>query len=547
MVRKLKLFWKFFLLALTAPIAVVTIAFFALRGTGQLKYEYDNLYGFMLIPIMGLDEANLHREILMERVDDLLRTDLADGQRSAVVSQAKAEEERVVKMHAKYKAEWLTTLSAEFTATLQALGQQSLQTREAELVASIDRSYAKYSSQRDALFAGKGADANAIRESLSTMAKDFEELVDVNRKFADLSNASAQEAIRSERASLLGSGLLVSALALFVAWWLSRMVVVPVTELSKATQELALGNLSVDVFSRNRTRREARQDSGDEIWQMESHFDTLLSKLREVIGNLSNFTDTIATASQQLSNSSQNLSQGNSQQAASVGETSASLEEMSATVAQNADNSRKMEQIALRSARDAEESGNAVSETMEAMKTIADKVSIIEEIAYQTNLLALNAAIEAARAGENGRGFAVVAAEVRRLAERSQGAAKDVSGLSASSVKVAHRSAQVIAELVPAIRKTAELVQEVTAASTEQSSGIAQMTQAMTQVDQVTQRNAAASEELAATAEEMAKQARMLQNVVSFFRFDSREGPRPPSLRDESATTIAWHGEAAAE
>ncbi len=183
-----------------------------------------------------------------------------------------------------------------------------------------------------------------------------------------------------------------------------------------------------------------------------------------------------------------------------------------------------MELIALQGAKDGEHSGQAVLETVAAMQSIAEKISIIEEIAYQTNLLALNAAIEAARAGEHGKGFAVVATEVRKLAERSQAAAKEISRLAGTSVKVAERSGQLLVALVPSIRKTAELVQEVAATTSEQASGVVQMNRAMAQVDQVTQRNASAAEELSSTAEEMASQAEALQELISFFRIASRDG-----------------------
>jgi methyl-accepting chemotaxis protein len=208
---------------------------------------------------------------------------------------------------------------------------------------------------------------------------------------------------------------------------------------------------------------------------------------------------------------------------------------MSASITQNAENSRQTEQMATAGAKNAEESGKSVTETVQAMKDIAERISIIEEIAYQTNLLALNAAIEAARAGEHGKGFAVVATEVRKLAERSQKAAGEISGLASGSVKVAERSGQLLLELVPAIRKTADLVQEVAAASQEQSSGVAQINKAMTQVDQVTQRNASASEELASTAEEMSSQAESLQQLVSFFRLAAGEEARAAAPRHAPA------------
>jgi methyl-accepting chemotaxis protein len=302
-------------------------------------------------------------------------------------------------------------------------------------------------------------------------------------------------------------------------------------EMVEAATGLASGNLSVRV-----TPRSDRDALGQALSNM-------IHRLTEIIGEVRSGASSLTVASSQISASAQSLSQGTSEQASSVEETTSSLQEMSASITQNAENSGQMESMAVKGTKDVEESAQAVTQAVEAMTKIAEKISIIEEIAYQTNLLALNAAIEAARAGEHGRGFAVVATEVRKLAERSQTAAKDIGGLASSSVSVAQRSGRLLTDLVPTIRKTADLVREVTAASLEQSGGVSQINKAMSLVDQVTQRNASASEELASTAEEMSSQAEALQQTIAFFKtMDGRDTIVPIRQPDAPAPVAPFRG-----
>jgi methyl-accepting chemotaxis protein len=308
-----------------------------------------------------------------------------------------------------------------------------------------------------------------------------------------------------------------TALALTVAVFLTSVMVSrrfkPLGDVLQALEAVAEGDFTASIKVK---------DTG-ELGQIAAAVNRTVKKLSDTVGHVVSSGALIASASRHVTSAASQVSQGTQEQAASVEETTCRLEQMNASITQNAENSRQMEQMAVRGAKDMEESGKAVAESVEAMKTIAEKTTIIEEIAYQTNLLALNAAIEAARAGEHGEGFAVVATEVGKLAERSQRAAQEISALTSSSVKVAERSGELLRELAPAIRKTTELVQEVATASREQASGVAQVNRAMTQVDQVTQRSAAAAEELSRTAEEMASQAEGLRQLMSFFRVKGTE------------------------
>ncbi len=323
---------------------------------------------------------------------------------------------------------------------------------------------------------------------------------------------TAFESTRTMLLGLVAAALLVSV---GMALWMALSISKGLSGALSVANDIARGDLTKDVAVSGR----------DEITDLQRAFQAMVEKLREVVGQVTSAAENMSSGSQELSASAEQLSQGSTEQASSTEEASSSMEEMAANVKQNAENAQTTEKMAAQSAKDAEASGVAVGKAVEAMQTIAQKINIVQEIARQTDLLALNAAVEAARAGEHGKGFAVVASEVRKLAERSQAAAAEIGTLSVDTVKVAQEAGSMLAKLVPDIKKTAELVEEITAACREQDVGSSQINQAIQQLDKVTQQNAAASEEVSATSEELASQADQLQATIAFFRLDERATP----------------------
>ena len=319
----------------------------------------------------------------------------------------------------------------------------------------------------------------------------------------DVDDAFRAGLLRQGGIALLGVALMIACAAYVV-----RQIVGSVQAATSAVGALAQGDLTVTV----------RHDSKDEIGLLLRDVASMAGHLTGVIRRVLVGAEGVAGASDQVSATSQSLSQATSEQAASIGQTSAAVEQMAASIARNKDSAKLTEDIATQVAVQAREGGLAVADTVAAMRQIAQKIGIVDEIAYQTNLLALNAAIEAARAGEHGRGFAVVAGEVRKLAERSQVAAHEISALASSSVGLAERAGSLLAAIVPSVEKTAGLVMEIAEASEEQSSGASQISQAIAQVSSAIQHSASASEQLSATAEEMHAQAAELQDVMGFFK-----------------------------
>lgn len=355
------------------------------------------------------------------------------------------------------------------------------------------------------LSTGKAAeDFEAMRNQLDLMQERLEQILAAKHE-------SAVANFNSTSAAMLITGGIGIVLAIVLSVALFRSITTPLQTVSQAVRQLADGDLS---FRNQDPRR-------DEFGQLLAAMNDSMERLSQTVTDILNTSDALSSASAQVSATTQSLSQSTTEQASSVEQISATLEQISGSVAQNSDNAKITDGIASKAALQAKEGGTIVTKTVEAMRMVAEKVAIIDDIAYQTNLLALNAAIEAGRAGEHGRGFAVVASEVRKLAERSRVAAQEIDALTNSNVELVEHAGQLLGDMVPAITKTSDLVQEISASSTEQSSGLSEVNVAMSQINGATQQNAAAAEELAATAEQTNDQSQHLQQLMSFFKVAS--------------------------
>jgi methyl-accepting chemotaxis protein len=451
--------------------------------------------------------------------------------------------------------------------------------KERELYGQFSAKYERYLRESERMLALSRTNQNAAavqalndnKALYDDMSADLLKLVNLNIDGGAAASAEGDKVFADARALFIGLVVLALAIGSIAALWISRTVTMGLRKVSVAIDAVAIGDLEKDVTV---TTNDEIKDLVDTVNRMTANLretatladkvadgdltvrpkplsdkDTLglalermVERLRGVVADAVAASENVSAGSQELSATSEQMSQGATEQATAAEQASASMEEMSANIKQNADNAAQTEKIARQSAVDAETSGAAVSKAVDAMQTIAEKITIVQEIARQTDLLALNAAVEAARAGEHGRGFAVVASEVRKLAERSQTAASEISAVSSDTVKAAQSAGEMLTSLVPNIRKTAELVSEISAACREQDIGSSQINEAIQQLDKVTQQNASASEEMSATSEELAAQAEELQASISYFRTETversaqrRPAPRPVAAKRSAA------------
>ena len=503
--------------AITAVVGILGI-----KNMATINDMADVMYERELVGLSHIKEANVNLIYMAREEKNLIMSPTEEMRRRFLDRHGRAKKdfiENMDKAKPLFRSEKAKELFGRFAKAWEEYDSISKKVIDAALEEKLTE--ARQSAE---LSMGVGREKLTVIDDLLT---ELSRMKEENAKDASKETTEVYQSSRLSMALFVIGGVIVG---LIMGVFITRLISNPIKELASTAGKIAEGDLTVNVEATTK----------DEIGMLLAAFKKMIHSLTEVVTDVKSVADNVASGSQQMSSSSEEMSQGATEQAAAAEEASSSMEEMASNIRQNADNAAQTEKIALKSADDAREGGKAVVETVKAMKEIAEKISIIEEIARQTDLLALNAAIEAARAGEHGKGFAVVASEVRKLAERSQTAAGEISKLSGTSVEIAEKAGQMLGKLVPDIQKTAELVQEISAASNEQNTGAEQINKAIQQLDQVIQQNASSSEDLSSTAEELAAQAEQLQATMSFFKLEegSVKHPRTTAARVQAKKQV---------